>query len=166
MLRLYLATDRVGEMARVDPVTDERTSLYERDFYLWLERQAELLREGRLTELDVANLLEEIESMGRKDKKAIQSNLVVVLAHLLKYQFQPKRRSNSWRGSIVEHRRRLRDDLVESPSLRGHAAAAFAQSYADAREQASAETGLPVETFPEQCPYTLEQALHPRFLPE
>ena len=74
MLRLYLATDRVGEMARVDPVTAERTSLYERDFYLWLERQAELLREGRLTELDVANLLEEIEDMGRSESRATSSS--------------------------------------------------------------------------------------------
>jgi hypothetical protein len=153
-------------MARADPVSEEGPSLYERDFYLWLERQAELLREDRLSELDVANLLEEIESMGRKDKKAIQSNLVVVMAHLLKYQFQPEQRSSSWRGSVVEHRRRLRYDLVESPSLQGHAVAAFAQAYADAREQASAETGLPVESFPEQCPYTLEQVLDPRFLPE
>jgi Domain of unknown function DUF29 len=101
-------------VARADPVTKERPSLYERDFSLWLEQQAGLLRAGRLSELDFANLLEEIESMGRKDKNAIQSNLVVVLAHLLKYRFQ--QRSSSWRGSIVEHRRRLRYDLVESPS--------------------------------------------------
>jgi hypothetical protein len=153
-------------MARADAVTEEPPSLYERDFCLWVEQQAELLRKGCLSELDVANLLEEIESMGRKDKKAIQSNLVVVLAHLLKYQFQPKRRSNSWRGSIVEHRRRIRYDLAESPSLRGHAVAVLAEAYADAREQASAETGVPVATFPEQCPYTLDQALDPRFLPE
>jgi hypothetical protein len=124
-------------MARADPVSEERISLYERDFCLWLERQAELLRAGRLSELDVANVLEEIESMGRKDKKAIQSNLVVVLAHLLNYQFQPKRRSNSWRGSILEHRRRIGYDLTESPSLHGHAVAVFAEAYADAREQAS-----------------------------
>jgi hypothetical protein len=153
-------------MARADPVTEDRPSLYERDFHLWLEQQAELLREGRLSELDVANLLEEIESMGRKDKKAIQSNLVIVMAHLLKYQFQADQRSSGWRGSIVEHRRRLRYDLAESPSLRGHAVAAFEEAYADAREQASAEAGLPVETFPERSPYTLEQALDPRFWPE
>jgi hypothetical protein len=153
-------------MARAAPVSEERQPLYEHDFSLWLERQAELLREGRLSELDVANLLEEIESMGRKDKKAIQSNLVVVVAHLLKYQFQPDQRSASWRGSIAEHRRRLRYDLAESPSLRAHAVAVFAQAYADAREQASAETDLPLAAFPEHCPYTLEQALGPQFLPD
>ena len=80
-------------MARAAPVPEERQSLYEHDFGLWLERQAGLLREGRLSELDVANLLEEIEAMGRKDKKAIQSDLVVVMAHLLTYQFQPDQRS-------------------------------------------------------------------------
>ena len=83
-------------LARADPITEERQSLYERDFRLWLQRQAALPREGRLDELDVANLLEEIESTGRKDTKAIKSNLAIVLVHLLKHPFQPKRRSRSW----------------------------------------------------------------------
>jgi hypothetical protein len=152
-------------MARAEAVTEERPSLYERDFYLWLEQQAALLRDGRLDELDIANLLEEIESMGRKDKKAIQSNLVVVLSHLLKYQFQPDQRSSSWRGSILEHRRRLRYDFKDSPSLRGHASEVFTQAYEDAREQASAESGLPLRQFPKASPYTLEQVLDPKFLP-
>jgi Domain of unknown function DUF29 len=146
-------------------VIKDRQSLYERDFYLWLKQQAALLREGRLDDLDVANLLEEIESMGRKDKKAIQSNLVVVLTHLLKYQFQPDQRSSSWRGSIVEQRRRLRYDLKESPSLRGHASAVFTEAYEDAREQASAESALPLRQFPKASPYTLEQVLDPKYLP-
>ncbi len=153
-------------MARADPVTQERQSLYERDFYLWLEQQAALLREGRLDELDVANLLEEIESMGRNDRKAIQSNLVVVLAHLPKYQFQPDQRSSSWHGSIVEHRRRPRYDFEESPNLRGHASEVLAEAYEDAREQASAESGLPLQAFPKTSPYTLDQALDPQFLPD
>jgi uncharacterized protein DUF29 len=105
-------------MARADPWTTERSSLYERDFCLWLEQQVELLREGRLSELDVANLLEELESMGRNDKRAIKSNLAIVLLHLLKQQFQPQRPSRRWLDSILEHRQRLRDDLTESPSLR------------------------------------------------
>jgi hypothetical protein len=153
-------------MARAHSVTEGRQSLYERDFYLWIERQAALLREGRLDELDVANLLEEIESIGRRDKKAIKSNLVVVLTHLLKYQFQPDQRSNSWRGSIVEHRRRLRDDFRDSPSLRGHASEVFSEAYDDAREQASAESGLPFRVLPRTSPYTLEQVLDPKYLPD
>jgi hypothetical protein len=153
-------------MARADPVAEDRRSLYERDFYLWLEQQAALLREGRLDQLDVANLLEEIEAMGRKDRKAIKSNLVVLLTHLLQHQFQPDQRSSSWNASIVEHRQRLRDDFEESPSLRPYAAEVFARAYADARERASAETALPPRTFPKASPYTLDQALDPRFLPE
>jgi hypothetical protein len=141
-------------------------SLYERDFCLWLERQAELLREGRFDQLDLANLIEEVEAMARTDKKAVKNNLVVLLTHLLKHQFQPKQRSSGWRGSVVEHRQRLRDDFEESPSLRRHAAQVFASAYADAREQASAETALPLRTFPKSSPYTLEQTLNPKFLPE
>jgi Domain of unknown function DUF29 len=152
-------------MARADPITEERQSLYERDFYLWVEQQAALLREGRLDELDVANLLEEIESMGRKDKKAIKSNLVVVLLHLLKYQFQPNRRSRSWLDSILEHRQRLRDDLEESPSLRAHLAAVFPHAYGDARARAIIQTGLPQRAFPQTSPFTLEQVLDPKYLP-
>jgi hypothetical protein len=153
-------------VARAEAVVGDRRPLYERDLCLWLEQQAALLREGRFDELDLANLVEEIEAMARKDKKAIKSNLVVLLIHLLKFQFQPEQRSSSWHGSIVEHRQRMRDDFEESPSLRSHAVQVFASAYADARERASAETGLPLRTFPRPCPYTLEQTLDARFLPD
>ena len=153
-------------MARAEALSDNRQSLYERDFCLWLEQQAALLRDGHFRELDIANLVEEIEDMGRSARKAIKSNLVVVLTHLLKHQFQPEQRSSGWRGSIVEHRQRLRDDFEESPSLRPHAAAVFARAYADARERASAETGLPPRTFPRSSPFTMEQTLDPKFLPD
>jgi hypothetical protein len=111
-------------------------------------------------------LIEEIEAMARKDRKAITSNLVVLLTHLLKHQFQPEQRSSGWLGSILEHRRRLRYDFEESPSLLRHAAEVFAPAYADAREQASIETGLPLRAFPKSSPYTLDQTLDPKFLPE
>jgi Domain of unknown function DUF29 len=153
-------------MARAKPTTYERQSLYERDLCLWLEQQATLLREGRFDQLDLANLIEEIEAMARKDKKAIKNNLIVLLTHLLKHQFQPTQRSSGWRGRVVEHRQRLRDDFEESPSLRPHAAEVFARAYADAREQASVETGLPLRSFPNSSPYTLEQTLDPKFLPK
>jgi Domain of unknown function DUF29 len=153
-------------MARAKPTTDERQSLYERDFCLWLEQQAALLREGRFDELDLANLVEEIEALTRRDRKAIKNNLVALLTHLLKHQFQPEQRSSGWRGSILEHRRRLRDDFEESPSLRPHATEVFMRAYADAREQASTETGLPLRSFPKSSPYTLEQILDPKFLPD
>jgi len=153
-------------VARARPTTEERESLYERDLCLWLEQQAALLREGRFGDLDLANLIEEIEAIARKDKKAVKNNLIVLLTHLLKHQFQPAQRSSSWRSSILEHRRRLRDDFEESPSLRPHAAEVFMRAYADAREQASAETGLPLRGFPKSSPYTLEQTLDPKFLPD
>jgi hypothetical protein len=153
-------------MARARPTTEEPQGLYERDFCLWLEQQAALLREGRFAELDLANLVEEIEALARKDKKAVKNDLIVLLTHLLKHRFQPAQRSSSWGGSILEHRRRLRDDFEESPSLRPHLAEVFAHAYADAREQASAETGLPLRSFPESSPYTLDQTLDPKFLPE
>ena len=76
-------------MARARPTTEERESLYERDLCLWLEQQAALLREGRFGDLDLANLIEEIEAIARKDKKAVKNNLIVLLTHLLKHQFQP-----------------------------------------------------------------------------
>ena len=153
-------------MARAKQEIDTGAGLYERDFSLWLERQAQLLRERRLDELDVPNLLEEIEDMGRSEKRAIESDLIVLLTHLLKYRFQPEQRSSSWRGSIVEHRRRLRKLIRESPSLHPYAREVYAESYADGREQAAAETGLPLATFPADPPFTLEQALDPQFLPD
>jgi len=152
-------------VTRARRTTEETRSLYERDFCLWLEQQAALLREGRFAELDLANLVEEIEAMARGDRRAIKSNLVVLLTHLLKHQFQPEQRSTGWQGSIVEHRQRLRDDFEESPSLRTHATKVYARAYADARERASAQTGLPLRSFPRSAPYTLEQTLDPKFLP-
>jgi hypothetical protein len=153
-------------MARAEPLTKERQSLYERDFYLWVEEQVRLLRQGSFERLDVANLVEEIEDLGIGAKKAVKSNLVVVLLHLLKYQFQPKRRSRSWLDSILEHRQRLRDDLAASPSLRRHLEAVFPDAYADARARATTQTGLSEAAFPRTSPYTVEDALDPDFLPE
>jgi hypothetical protein len=153
-------------MARAHPVTEQDPSLYERDFCLWVEEQTRLLRQGALDHLDIANLVEEIEDLGIGAKKAMKSNLVIVLLHLLKHQFQARRRSRSWHASIVEHRQRLRDDLRTSPSLRGYAKDVFVEAYADARVRAGAETGLPEGAFPEISPYSLEQTLDPEFLPD
>jgi hypothetical protein len=153
-------------MARADPATEERQSLYERDFYLWIEEQAARLRDGRLDQLDVANLLEAIEDMGRSEKRAIEGNLVVLLTHLLKYRFQPDHRSSSWRGSIVEHRRRLRKLFRESPSLVAIARGMLSECYADSCEQAAAESGLSPDIFPTEPPFTLEQILDPKYLPD
>lgn len=140
---------------------------YEEDFVLWLETQAELLRQGRVRELDLENLAEEVEAIGRSDKREVQNRLAVLLAHLLKYQFQETKRSRSWLSTIDEQRRQLELVFRDSPSLlKSYAPTVFADSYRYARRRASSETRLSLETFPETCPYTLTQTLDEDFLPE
>jgi len=153
-------------MSRAKDAIRGEQSLYERDFNLWVEEQARLLKQGRLEQLDVANLVEEIEDLGTGEKKAVQSNLVVVLKHLLKQRFQPGRRSRSWLSSIAEHRRRLRNDLRSSPSLRPYARDVFEECYQDSRRQALIETGLEPDALPVAPPWSLEQTLDPDFLPD
>ena len=146
--------------------TTNTNNLYERDYYPWLEHTAQLIKEGKFSEVDAANLIEEIEDMGRSEKRAVKSNLVVLLLHLLKYKYQPSKRSNSWKASIREHRRRLRDDFQVSPSLKRYFEEVFNECYQDAREQASDETGLPLDTFPVECSFTASESLNSDYLPE
>ncbi|MEH2372503.1 DUF29 domain-containing protein [Nostoc sp.] len=146
--------------------TTSGSSLYEQDFYLWIQTTAELLKQGRLTELDLENLIDEIETIGRSEKKALRSNLEVMLMHLLKYKYQAEKRSGSWRATIREHRKRLRQALEESPSLKPYFDEVFGLCYDEARLLAADETELHPAIFPEQSPFTPEQALDPDFLPE
>ena len=146
--------------------TTDTPNLYNRDYYLWLSHTAQLIKEGKFSELDAANLIEEIEDMGRSEKRAIKSNLVVVLLHLLKYKYQPENRSNSWKSSIREHRRRLRDDFQTSPSLKRYFEEVFDECYQDGREQAADETGLPLDTFPLESTFTPTEVLDPDYLPQ
>ncbi|MBD1933672.1 MULTISPECIES: DUF29 domain-containing protein [Cyanophyceae] len=142
------------------------STLYEQDYYLWLETTARLLQEGQLSVLDVANLLEEIEDMGRSEKRAVYSNLKILLIHLLKYSYQSEKRSSSWLASIVEHRQRLKKAFKESPSLQPYFTEIFNECYQDARELASAETGLEIERFPVETPFTPEETLDSDYLPD
>jgi hypothetical protein len=146
--------------------TTSCSELYEQDFYLWIQATIELLKQGRLTELDLENLIEEIETMGRSENKALRSNLEVVLMHLLKYKYQADKRCGSWRATIREHRKRLRQALEESPSLKPFLSEVFALCYDDARLLAADETELDLIIFPEQSPFTPEEVLNPDFLPE
>ena len=143
-----------------------RQSLYETDYLKWIETTVEKLRVRNYSNIDWENLIEEIEDMGRSERKSLKSNLIVVLTHLLKWQFQPAFRSGSWKGSIVEHRRRIREALLDSLSLKPYLEEVFAGCYLDAVEQASAETELSVEIFPQECPYTSTEVLDSDFLPE
>ena len=142
------------------------SSLYDRDYYLWLETTAKQLREGRLSEVDRANLIEEIESMGRSEKSALISNLQIILMHLLKHKYQPEKRSNSWLFNIFEHRDRVLEAFEISPSLKPYFREVFAKCYTKARKKASLETGLPISTFPTESPFTPEETLDTEYLPD
>lgn len=130
---------------------------YEHDFYRWTQIQAELLRQGKLAEADLAHIAEEIESMGKSDRRAISSHLRNILLHLLKYCYQPSRRSRSWENSIDHSRREVESIIKDSPSLRAQIPELLAAEYASARKSASRQTRLPLERFPEACPFTTEQ---------
>ncbi|WP_366837156.1 DUF29 domain-containing protein [Nostoc sp. LPT] len=122
--------------------TTSGSSLYEQDFYLWIQTTAELVKQKNFTQLDLDNLIEEIETMGRSEKRALESNLEVLLMHLLKYQIQTERRSKSWQYTILEHRRRVQKALKESQSLKPHFDQVFDESYQTARRLAVIKTGL------------------------
>jgi Domain of unknown function DUF29 len=143
----------------LSPPQSQTTELYDRDFCLWAETMAEALRSGNLAALDMANLAEEVESLGRRDRRELASRLVVLLHHLLKWQFQPDMRSGSWRGTLAEQRMRIRRLLQDSPSLRSVLDDSIGECYADAKVQASAETGLATDRFPVDCPYSIELIL-------
>lgn len=140
--------------------------LYEQDFNLWLESTVNCLRDRKLSQMDYEHLIEELESMGRSDKNALKSNLRILLMHLLKYQYQPEKRSNSWRYTITEHRQRIRDSLEDSPSLKPFLREIFAKCYQDSRKLAADETGLSIHQFPQQCPFELDDILNLDYLPK
>lgn len=148
------------------PLKADSQTLYDTDYLQWIETTVEKLQSQDYVNVDWENLIEEIEDMGRSERRSLESNLIVVLLHLLKWQYQPERRSGSWEGSIVEHRRRIRKALKESPSLKPYVEGVFAECYAEAVKQAKAETGLPLETFPTQCPYELTEVMDDGFLPQ
>jgi hypothetical protein len=139
---------------------------YEDDFYAWTVEQARLLRSGELAAVDAANLAEEIESIGRSDRRELQSRLVVLTMHLLKWRLQPSARSRSRAATINEQRLQIEQVFAESPSLRPLAAGLLAHAYAIARARAIAETGLAEDGFPAICPFTLDEVLSRSFLPE
>jgi Domain of unknown function DUF29 len=139
--------------------------LYDQDFCLWAEQTAQLLRTGQYGAIELEHLIDEVEDMSRSEKRALLSNARVVLMHLLKYQYQSEKRSNSWLSSIREHRTRLQDTFRDSPSLRGYFQAMFDECYQNARKQAADETELPLQTFPIESPFTVDDCLNENFLP-
>ncbi|UGQ45061.1 DUF29 domain-containing protein [Massilia endophytica] len=137
----------------------EAVPLYEDDFALWAESQAAFLRDRRFELLDIPNLFDEIASMAGHQRHELRSRLVVLLAHLLKAAYQPERMGKSWRATIRLQRREIGSVLMDSPSLRRELPAMLAYAYPHAVAEAVDETGLPKQTFPADCPYTLEEVL-------
>jgi hypothetical protein len=139
-------------------------SKYDEDFYAWTQAQAEYLRAGLWSAVDAVHVAEEIEDVGREQRHAVESYLTNLLMHLLKWRYQPGRRSRSWRVSI----RNARIEILKRWSSRIHQELEmrFVDTYANARKLAMDETGLPLDTFPEVCEWRMAQILAEDFLPE
>lgn len=140
-------------------------SLYHRDFYAWALASAELVKAGRFDELDTDYLAEELESMGKREGRELNSRLKELVMHLLKWQYQPERRSRSWLTSINKQRISIDELLDENPSLRHELEDRLSHGYTYTRRYAALETGLPLAHFPELCPYSLQDVLAEGFLP-
>ena len=155
----------------MDGMNEQKSALlrefaYDADYYAWTADQALRLRGPRPAGLDWENLAEEVESLGRSDKRAVGSALKVVLEHLLKWRFQPEKRSSSWSGSIDEHRDRISRILEDSPSLTMLPGQILDQEYRRARRKALRDSRLPPERLPTVCPFEVGEVLDSDFWPE
>ncbi|ECC6922081.1 DUF29 domain-containing protein [Salmonella enterica subsp. enterica serovar Poona] len=142
------------------------TERYDTDFYGWTQEQADLIRAGRTEDLDLKNLLEEIESMGRSERRELESRLQVLFMHLLKWQYQSERQGRSWQLTIEEQRFRALKVLSENPSLKSKLSDIIADAYRIAVINAERETNIRRSVFPETCPWTFEQAVDASFWPQ
>ena len=140
-------------------------SLYETDFYAWTQEQAQLLKHREWNKLDLPNLIEEIESLGKQQRAELRNRLKVLLGHLLKWEYQVERRSRSWLMTIRIQRRDTQELLSENPSLKPYLQEALQKIYESGRDLATGETNLPLKTFPENCPYTSEDIFSDQFYP-
>ncbi len=139
---------------------------YEKDFYSWAIHNAKLLRQGKLSEVDIANVAEEIESMGKRERRELINRFAILIAHLLKWRYQPVRRSKSWECTIKEQRFELTDLLDESPSLKHEIEEQLSHAYKKALLITEKETGFELKTFPKSCPFSLKQVLNQKYFPE
>ncbi len=147
---------------------------YERDFDSWIQQQITLLKQGKVNEIDIEHLIEELEDMGKSHKRELSSHFKILIAHLLKWEFQLKQLSelwekfkgSSWQQSIIEQRSQIYDMLEENPSLKHQIPASIVKAYPKAVDIAIEETNLPQSIFPDVCPYTIEQLLDKKFYPK
>ncbi len=150
------------------------SELYHTDYAEWARRNADLLRAGNYAVLDIEHLLEELSDMGKSERHKLENRLLILLAHLLKWEYQYRTLAEhwrefdgrSWRATIIEQRKRIALRLRKSPNLQSVLSASVSEIYPDAVDLASDESGLPLETFPPQCPYSIEQLLNKHFYPE
>lgn len=146
----------------ISPAKTKKTSkTYSEDFYQWTQHQAQILKKKDFSHLDIENLIEEIQSLGKSDKRALYSHLARLLMHLLKLKYQPagQGNSNSWNSSIISSAREIKLLLRDSPSLKNELKKILSDAYEDARQEAAAETQLELKTFPKKCPWDLEEIL-------
>jgi len=141
-------------------------SLYYNDFYAWTNEQASLLRAGKLSAADIEHIAEEIESMGRSEQQQLENRLVVLMLHLLKWQFQPGRRGSSWQATIRIQRISLARHIKKNPSLKAALPETLVDAYEIARIEAASETALSEANFPVVCPWPFEQIMNAEFWPE
>ncbi len=139
---------------------------YDKDFVVWTEETARLLRARRFADVDVEHLAEEVEDMGTSHKHEVRNRLAVLIQHLLKWRFQPEQRSRSWEATIATQRQEIDYVFEDSPSLRRRLADWIGKVYAGSARRAAIETGLPKEAFPGECPFSPEQIMDPDFLPD
>jgi len=139
---------------------------YERDFQGWINQHIALLKMGKFNEIDVEHLIEELEDMGKSNIRELENRLVILIAHLLKWQFQTAQQSGSWRGSIIEQRVQILRLLRKIPSLKRELPNAVSDAHPDALNLAIKETKLSASTFPKECPYSIEQLLDEDFYPD
>jgi hypothetical protein len=149
-------------MAEREHITELRRAApgYEADYAAWLDHQVGLLKADRWSEVDKDNLIDEVEDLGRSAFRGFVSTIEIVIAHMLKWDLQPERRSRSWQASILEHRRRIETELEDSPSYSGRVEEGIARAYRTAVPRAMRETGLPLEAFPETCAYSFDDVMN------
>ncbi len=151
--------------SQLDKTAADSAGLYDEDFFEWTRVNGELLRAGHYNQADIEHIAEEIEDMGKRDLKELNSRVQVLVAHLLKWQLQTAKRSRSWSSTIVTQRIEIEADLKQSPSLKRKVRSGLPDNYEKAVRRATAETGLASDLFPAECPFTVEQILDPEFLP-
>ena len=143
----------------------KRLASIDDDFALWAAEQAALVRAGKFDRIDGENVAGELEYLGNSQQHEIESRLAILLAHLLKWEFQPEKRSNSWKATLLEQRSHIAKIIRRSPSLKNHPQTAIPAEYEIAVLSASGETGLPLSAFPETCPYSVTETLDRDFFP-